>query len=240
MYNKKKILILGGTGFIGSAISKSLKKNYNIKDENLIINYNSIDPQRFRPLPFDFAYTQAINECPEIINIDFKKPVFLFVGAFERKGLPIVLKNLEKIPGAQLIIIGKGETAKKFKRPHNYPCAYLPRSEQIEVYFSLADALYFPTHYEPFGLVILEAYVCGLQLIVPTKNVGAMEVIAADENIFALETTDSSLAPIKKLSYETKIALFNKRTSHLENYRIEKGSEQFWKLLQSCRIAKSR
>lgn len=31
MYNKKKILILGGTGFIGSAISKSLKKNYNIK-----------------------------------------------------------------------------------------------------------------------------------------------------------------------------------------------------------------
>ena len=28
---KKKILILGGTGFIGSAIGQSLKKNYNIK-----------------------------------------------------------------------------------------------------------------------------------------------------------------------------------------------------------------
>ena len=31
MLIKKKILILGGTGFIGSAIGQSLKKNYNIK-----------------------------------------------------------------------------------------------------------------------------------------------------------------------------------------------------------------
>jgi D-inositol-3-phosphate glycosyltransferase len=47
--------------------------------------------------------------------------------------------------------------------------------EDMPVYYSAADVLALPSHYESFGLVVLESLACGTPVV--TTQVGAMEQI---------------------------------------------------------------
>jgi glycosyltransferase involved in cell wall biosynthesis len=55
----------------------------------------------------------------------------------------------------------------------------------IERYFRAADVFFFPTRYEPFGMVIAEAWAAGLP-VVTTETAGALEWASAGEDVLTV------------------------------------------------------
>jgi len=64
-------------------------------------------------------------------------------------------------------------------RPGVIRCTGFAHREQLAVYYALAEALVFPTHTDPWGLVVNEAMVCGLP-IVATDAGGCVEDLVRD------------------------------------------------------------
>ena len=61
--------------------------------------------------------------------------------------------------------------------------------KDVRPYYGAADAFVFPTIYEPFGSVVLEAMACGLPVIT-TDRCGAGEIITQGVDGFVLPTGD--------------------------------------------------
>jgi glycosyltransferase involved in cell wall biosynthesis len=84
-----------------------------------------------------------------------------------------------------LLFVGDGveqpelEARASAVRPGVIRCAGFAHREQLAVYYALAEALVFPTHTDPWGLVVNEAMVCGLP-IVATDAGGCVEDLVRD------------------------------------------------------------
>ena len=127
---------------------------------------------------------------PVLVNIDLNQEIFLFVGAFERKGLAIILEKLERKDKAQIIIIGTSESKKDFLFSSKVDCFHITFTDELPLFYSLADAFVFASLYEPFGLVILEAAAMGLELYISRENVGAVELLEGVEGINVFNNWD--------------------------------------------------
>jgi glycosyltransferase involved in cell wall biosynthesis len=92
------------------------------------------------------------------------------------QGLPIVL---EEYPKTKLVILGKGEqqndiieTANRLGVNGNVACQFefVPENERI-LHYAAADVCVFPSTYEPFGIVSLEAMSMGKPIVVGAQGV---------------------------------------------------------------------
>jgi len=107
--------------------------------------------------------------------------VFLFVGnEFDRKGLQTVIEALPSLSQYPLHVRVAGNDN---PRPYKRRAAELNVLDRLEFLgsvpapeplFMKAGALVFPTHYEPFGMVIIEAMAAGIPVIT-TRSAGAAE-----------------------------------------------------------------
>lgn len=106
----------------------------------------------------------------------------LFVGSgFERKGLEQALDALARVKGAwRLRVVGRGDAA-----PYAAQAARLGIADRVEFAgpqsampqeYGRADALLFPTLYDAFGTVTLEAMATGIPVVV-SRQAGASEVV---------------------------------------------------------------
>jgi len=104
--------------------------------------------------------------CKRDIFLDFgidpNKPVMLYVGRVAKeKNLDLFIKLLERIPSAQIVIVGDGqyktELEKRLKPLGNvYFTGYLHGKTLSQIYAS-SDIFIFPSKTETFGQVVLEA-----------------------------------------------------------------------------------
>ena len=124
------------------------------------------------------------------------KPYLLHIGTIEpRKNLKLLLSAFEKIKSQanrdlQLVLVGKsGWKSKSFiKALNNSPFSkdikwlgYVNRTE-LPVLYSSATAFVYPSHFEGFGLPVLEAMACGAPVIV--SNVSSLPEIVGKAGIF--------------------------------------------------------
>lgn len=160
------------------AISEFVKRNiiehYNVDESDIEVIYNGVDLERFHP-DNRKKYRDEIRMLYSISSDDF---VVLFVGSgFERKGVKYLLKAAELVSEPiTVLVVGKGsekEMKKYIKRQRVIFCG--PQRE-IHKYYAASDIFIFPTIYEPFGNVHLEALASGLPVIT-TKLSGASEII---------------------------------------------------------------
>jgi UDP-glucose:(heptosyl)LPS alpha-1,3-glucosyltransferase len=171
------------------AISKRGKeeivKHYSVPPEKITVIYNAIDTKRF-----DLKERKTIrSDVRKALGIPQKVPVLLFVGSgFRRKGLPAVIRALRGLDSEiRLMVIGKDRIG---------PYRTLAREEgvdkrvifvgpvvDVENYYSASDLFVFPTIYEPFGNVCLEAMAAGLP-VVTSRICGASEVLDEGTNGF--------------------------------------------------------
>ena len=149
-----------------------------VRDKPIFIAPNAVDNDLFSRL----AHTAT--KDAHRIRTDYKLPdrFFLYVGRLiPSKG---VFDLLEAYAGLKseirsevgLVFVGDGASqAQLTKRasgihPGRVQCFGFIHREQLPEFYSLAEAFVFPTHSDPWGLVVNEAMACGLPII--ATNVG--------------------------------------------------------------------
>jgi len=175
---------------------------------------------------------ELISKYPVLKTIDFNKPVTLFIGAFERKGLDKALEYLAQFDSKQLILIGKPESFSQWKFPQNLNIAHISFTKEVNKFYAVSDLFLFPTYYEPFGLVIIEAFAMGLDIIVPADNVGASEILPADEGVHYFKQNESiPKIEFKKISPEVRSFRMEQRTEKLLPYNWKAAALKFYSIL---------
>lgn len=146
---------------------------------------NNISPNKIFVNPFG---TSLFTPYIEARKTD-KKLIFLFFGSLTaRKGLPTLL-NAWKALGeeeAELIIAGYGNIPKNVSIPENVKILGAILPEKRAQLYAQADVFVFPSFFEGFAQVQVEAAACGLPII-GTQNSGAEEIIQDGYNGFIVE-----------------------------------------------------
>lgn len=177
---------------ISHMVKEDIQRHYGVPDDKLHIIYNGVDTTHFHPsLAENHRHpTRAIYGIPP------EAPLFLFVGSgFQRKGLAVVLRALAQLPeSSHLLVVGKDKQMKALIRVAEQlgltgRVHFAGGQEDVRPFYGAADALVFPTLYEPFGNVVLEAMSCGLPVVTSSKS-GAAELIREGENGFVCDPLD--------------------------------------------------
>ncbi len=225
--------------FLSQFIARSLSSRYQIKEGQSIIAYSSVNFQEFLP-PQDFnrklTLDELKNKYPVLKNLKENRPTLLFVGAFERKGLPYLMEELPD--HVNFIIVGKGEAHSAFKVPKADNIFHIDYTTEIAQFYLIADAFIFPTHYEPFGLVVTEAVASGTQVFVAANRVGASEIVKGLPGVHFIEenldySLKAELSKIKRLDDKTRITWANQRREKLSQYTWELCEKGWWQILNS-------
>jgi glycosyltransferase involved in cell wall biosynthesis len=138
------------------------------------------------------------------LGIPSSARVLLLVGALLRKGIETALRALALLErSTYLVAVGAG--------PHDRVATLAGRLgvrerlrlidpiQDVERYYRGADVLLFPTRYEPFGMVIAEAWASGLP-VVTAATAGALEWAVTDEDVLVVAEPDDAEAFAKTIS----------------------------------------
>lgn len=157
------------------AISDAVRKelvSIGIPDGRIRVIHNGVDTDEFRPGPAD----------PSALGLPIDGPKALFVGDIrsDRKNLGTVLRALRLVGEMRLIVVGKMEGSPYPEMARELGVdervTFLGYRSDVAAVMRACDLFVFPTRYEPFGLVVLEALSSGLPVIV-SRDAGAAEVM---------------------------------------------------------------
>ena len=200
-YNIKKAKKLVA---ISSSVKNEIIKNYGTPEEKINVVYSGVNLDEFSPENKE-KYSKEIRAKHGIPTDDL---LLLFVGnPFGRKGLEYLLKALStlKYSNVKLLVSGKDDPI-----PYKSLIQKLGLEDKVvfnigltpEIfkYYAAADIFVFPTLYEPFGLVILEAMASGLP-VVTSEIAGSAELITDGKDGFKLKEPKNPSEIAEKLKY---------------------------------------
>jgi glycosyltransferase involved in cell wall biosynthesis len=155
----------------------------------LNVPYDKIDviPNGIRAEKFQFAFPDSERAAFRARFAEPNQPMIFFVGRMVReKGVQILLQALPivraQIPNAKLVIVGGGYRAhlEEFVRFCHLEAAvqftgFIPDAELLRLY-RVVDVAVYPSLYEPFGIVALEAMAAGAPVVVSDAG-GLKEVV---------------------------------------------------------------
>ena len=191
-------------------VKKEILERFDLPPERIHTIYNGVDLDRFSPTGRPTHGMALRREY----GIDDRTPVVLFVGSgFERKGLRYLLEGFAKAGGdARLWVVGKGKTTRYEKMAEragirNRTVFFGPRRDTAPFY-AAADIFAFPTLYDPFPSVVLEAMASGLPVIT-TAQCGAAEILSPGVNGFVLDSPEDTDGLAKHLEtlFDEKLRL---------------------------------
>ncbi|RMH10365.1 MAG: glycosyltransferase family 1 protein [Armatimonadetes bacterium] len=159
----------------------------------LNIPYDKIDtiPNGIHAEKFQFPFPESERAAFRARFAEPSQPLLFFVGRMVReKGAHVLLQALPivraEIPNAKLVIVGGGYRAhlEEFVRfCHLEPAVqftgFIPDEELLRLY-RVVDAAVYPSLYEPFGIVALEAMAAGAPVVVSDAG-GLKEVVRHEE-----------------------------------------------------------
>ena len=137
-------------------------RHYGVPEDRIRLVYNAVDLERFHPGRDDEVRARwGVGD----------EPVALFAGQnLAMKGLDAAVRATAAV-GCRLVC------ASRQSPPADLPAHVIWDGERADLERSMraADVFLLPSHYESFGLVILEAWASGLP-VVTTSRVGAAEL----------------------------------------------------------------
>lgn len=163
-----------------------------------IVKYLHVPPELVYVTPLASRYhinyltDDLVDRVGQHTNYDFSRPYLLFVSTIEpRKNVVSIilafnrLKDRNKIPHNLVLIGQKGwnyepvfqeiESSRWKENIHHLD--YLS-DELVALFYSKADVFVYPSHYEGFGLPVLEAMTLGTPVV--TSNISALPEVAGD------------------------------------------------------------
>jgi len=211
-------------------VKNEIIKWHGIGAEKIDVVYIGVDTNLFSPK----NKRKYKKEIREQLGIEKDTIVLLFVGrAFYRKGLHYLIHALKflKEKNYKLLILGKssqGDSIHKYlKQAHSFGVdknvIYAGFSKEVYKYFSAADIFVFPTLYEPFGLVILEAMSSGLAVITSsTSYCGAAELIENNKSGLLLQNPKNPEEIAEKINLLLENNYLRKKLSRNARKKAEK------------------
>lgn len=192
--------MIGGLRFryyvaVSGRVAQELRDFYGVPSDRIRVIPNGIDHDRFRAEPGAREAVRAELGIPE------DAPVLLFAGhEFERKGLSYAIDAMAHLPpSVHLLVAGAGD-AEPYRRraaardllPQRRLHFVGSRRDMPRLY-AAADAFVFPTAYESFSLVCMEAMGCGVPVFA-TRAGGIEEYLVDGVNGHGIARDSAAIA----------------------------------------------
>jgi glycosyltransferase involved in cell wall biosynthesis len=143
--------------------------------------WNGVNPKRYDPRKY---HKTDVDKIRELYKVPKDSNMLLFVGRLTwvkgvRNLLQAMPNVLREYPNTKLVILGKGEeqtdiveTAERLgiKDAIVYRFDFIPEKERI-LHYAASDVCVFPSTYEPFGIVSLEAMAMEKPVVVGARGV---------------------------------------------------------------------
>jgi len=219
------------------AISEMVKgdiiENYGVDPSLIRVIYNGVDLERFTPSNKG-RFRRKIRQR---YSIDENEFVVLFVGSgFKRKGLRSLIEAIKVLQRpVTLMVIGRGSVRHV---PGSQRLIFCGPQRDVHEYYAAADIFAFPTMYEPFGNVHLEALASGLPVIT-TRQAGAAEIIEDGRQGFVIEAPEEVLEMAERIAIlmdphrREQMALEARRLA--ERFSLESHINELIRLYQSLK-----
>ncbi|OPY90337.1 MAG: Lipopolysaccharide core biosynthesis protein RfaG [Syntrophus sp. PtaU1.Bin208] len=161
---------------------------YGVPEEKISVIYTPVDSERFRC----DRREEERKKLRRQFGLKRDTSLLLFVGSgFKRKGLTAVLKALPLLPfPVHLLVVGKDRPSPYRRLAGNLgvekAVTFTGPLSDVAPCYQGADLFVFPTIYEPFSNVCIEAMAAGLPVITSRIN-GASEVLLEGKNGYVIE-----------------------------------------------------
>ena len=170
------------------AVSQRVKQellDIGVSPQKISVIFNGVDTEEFAP---DKIERKTLG-LPEGV------PLAMFTGDIRtnRKNLDTVLRALVDVPDLHLIVVGNtdgspypklAEDLGLSKRVH-----FLGYRLDVARIMQAVDLFVFPSRYEPFGMVVIEAMATGLPVIT-ARSTGASEIVTPECGIVLSDSED--------------------------------------------------
>jgi glycogen(starch) synthase len=159
--------------------------------EKIRVCYNGVDPEKYAPDQVDEATRKKIRESYGLKDGDH---MILFIGRLVWiKGVDKLMMAmphvLQKVPNAKLVVVGLGDMEEHLKSMAKglkledvvkFRFEFVSEEDRI-AHYAACDIAVFPSLYEPFGIVALEAMSMEKPVVVGASGVSGMrEIVIAD------------------------------------------------------------
>ena len=179
--------------------SRQYLKDLGMPGERIFTAPNAVDTELFAGLADNASRDESRVRTSHSLPLSY----FLYVGRLVRsKGIFDLIEAYarldEEIRGRiGLVFVGEGadrpEVMARAARiaPGAIQFAGFVHREELPEFYALADALVFPTHSDPWGLVVNEAMSCGLPIIVTNVAGCAADLVEDGWNGFVVPSADA-------------------------------------------------
>jgi glycogen(starch) synthase len=155
--------------------------------EKIKVVYNGVDPQKYNQ---DQVNNEKIHEIRQKYGLKENDNMILFIGRLVwvkgvDKLIAAIPHVLQKVPNAKLVIVGLGDLREYLERivqnlklqdVVKFCFEFIPEEERI-AYYAACDVAVFPSVYEPFGIVALEAMSMSKPVVVGASGISGMREI---------------------------------------------------------------
>jgi glycosyltransferase involved in cell wall biosynthesis len=155
--------------------------------EKIQVSYNGVDPQKYNP---ENVSKENIQKIRAKYGIKDDELMILFLGRLVMvKGVDKLIMAMphiiSKIPKVKLVVVGVGDLQEylsnltkmtKLDEYVKFCFDFIPEEERIQ-HYAACDIAVFPSHYEPFGIVALEAMAMEKPVVVGAAGVSGMREI---------------------------------------------------------------
>lgn len=214
-----------------------LESNFTKVDKLKVIGQgssNGIDTSHYNPEIFSLEEKMKLKSELKIQEGDF---VFIFVGRLVKdKGVNELLEAFQKLsqqcPKVKLLLVGFQETeldplslTSLTVIKNNRNISSVGFQKDVRPYFSIANALVFPSYREGFPNVVMQAGAMGLPSIVSNIN-GCNEIIIEEKNGVIIPPKDSDALYQAMLRFVIDQPLLNKLKTNARKMIVDRYEQQ--------------